>query len=852
MKPFRLWFVAPLLALLALLSAATMVRAQSTDQRLKDQSVKDEGSSKPRVPLATDWSHHHLIYSNAQKMATSDSPRAKKLQAERRFQQALVRRNAMTRGVAQPSAEELGARALRPANSVTTDGEGKLVKDWTSSLTTAGTVGDEQYPAKFSFNINAAPSCTADFVVFNNNQASGTHSSGFSTDAIDFGFFYGIPVAGAVIKIATVSFTAVAQGVTPTDQQFNIGTSATSAATNLVAAITAYAKANPGFTYTASNTNGFGFGRGRNNVSSFIIVTDTTGGTNGNNTTVSPSDCFPFFFDKCTQTPPDPNFSFFSPNFFGGRGGSVATVANLIGLNQLYTGSPTGMCTGTAPNVMFAYGVSSNGGVTATSPALSEDGTQIAIVESSSTTDAANCALVNKVDPCVAGSYLILVKWLATTGAPITGTVTVPNPVANTAYRTCVPTPNPCMTVVKFSSNTDSNSAPFVDYTNDAIYVGDDDGYLYEIGGVFVGTPGLVSWSNHAVDPTYALTGPVYDPTSGNIYVADANGIVSTVLQSNGEVTYQVQTASSPLVDGPSETSTLGYPIPDPPIVDSTAETVTVFVSNDNAAFQGADLDQFIICDSTNQAALGVSCTVGGAAYASTAQPQVGPAGVQMHDGDFDNSYYSGNYNDGYIYFCGKTPGPDTDGFYVTGGSDTPTIERAYFDTNGFLNGVDYGYTTGTTFNPDYLSVTVTGEATGEECSPLTEVYNGSNDYMFFSVQGGGIGGDCGTMGGTADSNPSGGCVMSIIVNDSSSSTNSCPSTTSSTTPCPTPMPTAVSASIGEPGGTSGIIIDNVSSAGQASSVYFSPLEFAAGAAANGNCAAGVGCAVKATQSGLQ
>ena len=79
------------------------------------------------------------------------------------------------------------------------------------------------------------------------------------------------------------------------------------------------------------------------------------------------------------------NFSFFSGTFFGGRGGTVAAVANLIGFNQLYTGSPAGTCAGTGPNVMFAYGVSPEGGITSTSPALSEDGKQVAVVETTAT-----------------------------------------------------------------------------------------------------------------------------------------------------------------------------------------------------------------------------------------------------------------------------------------------------------------------------------------------------------------------------------------------------------------------------------------------------------------------------------
>ena len=61
-------------------------------------------------------------------------------------------------------------------------------------------------------------------------------------------------------------------------------------------------------------------------------------------------------------------------------------------------------------------------------------------------------------------------------------------------------------------------------------------------------------------------------------------------------------------------------------------------------------------------------------------------------------------------------------------------------------------------------------------------------------------------------------------------------------------LPTTATAALYESGGTSGIVVDNVSADGQASSVYFTPL--VAGAASSGTCAR-AGCAIKATQNGL-
>ncbi len=114
---------------------------------------------------------------------------------------------------------------------------------------------------------------------------------------------------------------------------------------------------------------------------------------------------------------------------------------------------------------------------------------------------------------------------------------------------------------------------------------------------MFIGTP-TVGWQT-AVDPGFALTGPVYDNASGNIYVADANGVVSTVVQSSGALGSQAYTSGS--------SSTPYNPIPDPPIVDSTSKTVTAFVSNN--ASGSAQVVQYPIADfATPASAHGGTC----------------------------------------------------------------------------------------------------------------------------------------------------------------------------------------------------------------------------------------------------
>jgi hypothetical protein len=107
-----------------------------------------------------------------------------------------------------------------------------------------------------------------------------------------------------------------------------------------------------------------------------------------------------------------------------------------------------------------------------------------------------------------------------------------------------------------------------------------------------------------------------------------------------------------------------------------------------------------------------------------------------------------------------------------------------------------------TTLDPTSLQVS---QKPGEECTPLTEFFNGV-DRIFLSL-------------------PMTGVVTSFDIS-------------SSTTPTQGPQVT-------EPGGTSSVVVDNVSTQPQASSIYFSTL------GTSSNCGNNY-CAVKLTQATLQ
>lgn len=175
------------------------------------------------------------------------------------------------------------------------------------------------------------------------------------------------------------------------------------------------------------------------------------------------------------------------------------------------------------------------------------------------------------------------------------------------------------------------------------------------------------------------------------------------------------------------------------------------------------------------------------------ATPIGSPGAAPIHDGTFNDAYFSSaTSTDWFFYVCGTN----------TGGPTSPVLYRVGFDaTRTMLSAVDGA------------SVTLSGN-NGEQCSPLTELDNGV-DRIFL------------------------GLLTSAQVEFFDVSTNATPTLGGTLGVLP----------VSEAGGTSGIIVDNVSTANQASSIYFSTL------GASANCeVAGVNqyCGVKLTQSGLQ
>ena len=139
-------------------------------------------------------------------------------------------------------------------------------------------------------------------------------------------------------------------------------------------------------------------------------------------------------------------FGLSAPETPGLAGGN----ANLVGFNNLYSGNaPVGLC-GTAPTPLFGYNISTvTGGKILTSPILSLDGKKIGFVES-----------VTGATPM---SIFHVLTWKATDGGTPTTSV--------------VPSAGEMTSLTISGTNTITTSAPWIDYSDDVVYVGDDTGF---------------------------------------------------------------------------------------------------------------------------------------------------------------------------------------------------------------------------------------------------------------------------------------------------------------------------------------------------------------------------------------
>src|ERR1700691_4500580 len=311
-------------------------------------------------------------------------------------------------------------------------------------------------PAKYAFDVNATPSCSADFVVFPVNASTG------NTRASVVGTFSAEPGAGntTTITVTPTGGTAVTLTLTSstgsnTGLNFEVSSTVATNAANLAAAI------NRNFSSTALDR----------------VVAVASGDT------VTVYALTPgirvMLADASTLT----NFSWGAVT-----AGTNGAQANIVAFNHLYSGSGTSLCNLTNPEFIFSY--ASGVGPVATSPGLSTGGTELAYVEN---------------DPNIGAILHVLTFGSGSTeygscGTNNNGGATLPtcatNPVipGSTSGSTATDFMLPLGLVAANAATgvagaADTFSSPFTNYADDTTYVGDYNGYLYAITPTFNGTP---------------------------------------------------------------------------------------------------------------------------------------------------------------------------------------------------------------------------------------------------------------------------------------------------------------------------------------------------------------------------
>jgi hypothetical protein len=520
------------------------------------------------------------------------------------------------------------------------------------------------------------------------------------------------------------------------------------------------------------------------------------------------------------------------------------TNATIVAYNNLYTAG----CAGAVPSVYWAYNTGAY--AVSTSPIISQDGTMVAFIQSTSTVAQ---LVVLKFNPAGEGSL----------GSPVI-------PTTSSTGMSCSA---PCMTVTALGSGiNDIYSSPFYDFWDDALYVGGNSSttsYLIKFAPVFKATASVTPLQATLTSGTNPVASPVFDAVSGCVFVGDTYGYLyrvnsgvpgtatsppcaSTTFGSSGTTATSENLGNSAAGDG----------IFDGPIVDSTTGMVYAFVTDSatitrtvtgsvtsgspnfsvsvgtlsqadvglaitgtgvgssrtiatvNSAGTGGTLSANATgtygpetLTITTKCAAGDNCVAqfstgfGAGAAPNAAQPlRTGAATYNLYAGAFDN-----------VYFASSTPAGD---LWVVGNTGT---------AGGYLYRIPISKTDGSIGAPVAMISGFTDTDSGHYvfASPLTEFCSGpcttdgtnttgtgSVDHIFFSVD------RLTSEEGTCGTSSTDGCVLSFTVTDPAATL-----TLASASSSALGVTTA-----GTPGcwSTGGLVIDNsdITTTG-ASNIYF-------------------------------
>ena len=159
------------------------------------QWVRAQGRKAP-VHMSTDWSNRHMVFSRPTTMEQTW-----RVARDLRYGHQWLRQNP---GILMPKVQDQGAgpdlirgdnpgilqpfptpfRPRMPGPVSDSTPAPSLRSDWGMSMQPNATTGTEMFPAKFSFDVSAAPNCALDYVVFNSGLASS--AGAFATETGTF------------------------------------------------------------------------------------------------------------------------------------------------------------------------------------------------------------------------------------------------------------------------------------------------------------------------------------------------------------------------------------------------------------------------------------------------------------------------------------------------------------------------------------------------------------------------------------------------------------------------------------------------------------------------------------------
>jgi len=401
---------------------------------------------------------------------------------------------------------------------------------------------------------------------------------------------------------------------------------------------------------------------------------------------------------------------------------------------------------------------------------------------------------------------LVLLKWA--TGGTLSAPTT-PTADSNTAYYNsgnfCTA---PCMTSLTFSgsSPTDTYSSPYYDPSSDTIYVGDDLGKLHKFSPVFNGALAEITTGGWpaSVNTNASLGSPVfYNTGTASTSIAFVGDYPIGYLSNCQPPSLGTLSPCGYLYAVPSTGSTGSIPktvqldyndgIIDSPILDASAGDLYVFAGQDNSTS----------CANSGPCAAVYEFPVGFTSGANaTAKATVGAGYQFMMSGTFDNAYFTSAGGTGHMYVVGNT------------GPANNTLYQLSIATHTLNTSSTAGPPVATNYTNGYYAAGL----------QVSEYLNGSTDYIFLGVLAFGEAYLSGTLTACQTSSPTvynSGCVIGFNV------TSGAITTTSNAT-----------GELAEEGGSSGIVVDYVSS------IYYSTL-------LNQSCttpAVTAGCAIQTTQ----